>query len=124
MKEEKNILKRCGKNNPYTVPEGYFDTLSVRVMANIPTEEVKIIRITPQHKPIWIKWTGLVAACMAGALICINVYDYSNQSRKTQLMSNAPTTEKTYDEQYQEEVLDYAMVDYNDVYNYLSGSEY
>jgi len=42
------------------------------------------------------------------------------------LMSNvkASTSETTYDDAYRQEVLNYAMVDYNDVYNYMSGTAY
>ena len=71
-----------------------------------------------------MQWSGLVAACMVGALVCVNVFNKSNPDDSSQLMSKMNTADVTYDETYQEDALNYAMVDYNDVYNYLSGSGY
>ncbi len=131
MNKEKDILKRCGKENPFKVPDGYFDTLTSRIMSNIPTEETKVISITPsRRKNGWMKWTGLVAACLVGALVCFNVFDKTEQKDNTQFASQ--TVEKTNvtssDDEYQnvnaEDLLDYAMVDYTDVYCYLSGGEF
>ena len=47
MKGEKHIIDRCGRKTPFTVPEGYFDNLTARIMENIPAEETKIISIAP-----------------------------------------------------------------------------
>jgi len=122
MREEKHIIDRCGKKNPFTVPEGYFDNLTARVMENIPANETKVISIAPKRKGSWMQWSGLVAACMIGALVCVNVFNKSNHDDGSQLMSKATTVEESYDTSYEEEALNYAMVDYNDVYTYLSGS--
>ena len=128
MNEVKHIQKLCGNRTPFTVPEGYFDNLTQRVMANIPTEETKIVNINNgREKSHWKQWTALVAACMAGALVCVNIANHTtSESTTSQLLSNATAQTQTYDEQqqYNQEVLDYAMVDQNDIYNYLSGSEY
>lgn len=125
MKEEKYIIDKCGKINPFKVPEGYFDTLTERVMANIPANETKTVSIAPKSRSHWLQWSGLVAACMVGALLCVNIFDKQGQDEQTQLMSKASSAnEVIYDESYQEDALNYAMVDYNDVYNYLSGNGY
>ncbi len=34
-------LKQVNPNNPFTVPEGYFDSLNERVLANVKMEELK-----------------------------------------------------------------------------------
>lgn len=131
MDKEKDILKkRCKKENPFKVPDGYFDTLTSRIMSNIPTEETKVISIkTARRKNGWIKWSGLVAACFVGALICINVFNKTEQKEDDQFTSQ--TVEKnqsTFSNEYQdvnaEDLLDYAMVDYTDVYCYLSGGNF
>lgn len=130
MDKEKDILKRCKKENPFKVPDGYFDTLTSRIMSNIPTEETKVISIkTARRKNGWIKWSGLVAACFVGALICINVFNKTEQKEDNQFTSQ--TVEKnqsTFSNEYQdvnaEDLLDYAMVDYTDVYCYLSGGNF
>ena len=71
-----------------------------------------------------MQWSCLVAACMVGTIVCVNVFNKSNPDDSSQLMSKMNTADVTYDETYQEDALNYAMVDYNDVYNHLSGSGY
>lgn len=131
MNEEKKILKQFGKDNSFSVPEGYFDTLTSRIMSNIPAEETKVVSINQPHHLGWLKWAGLAAACMVGAVVGINMpgntestsgQAYSNQAYTGQ--SQTTYSDNSYNSDYQEEMLDYAMVDYNDVYNYLSGDEY
>ena len=125
--EVKDILKRSKENSPFVVPEGYFDSLTSRVMANIPENEAKVISIAPAKKTYWKGWVSIAAACMTGAVICVNVLNKDQQRNDSpQLMSNvkASTSETTYDDAYRQEVLNYAMVDYNDVYNYMSGTAY
>lgn len=129
MNEEKKILKQFGRENHFTVPDGYFDTLTSRIMSNIPDEETKIISIAPKRNTNWIKWTGLVAACMAGAVIGIFTLEQTEKTSNNQPYTSSAQAVSTqtgsdYQENYQEEMLDYAMVDYNDVYNYLSGGGY
>lgn len=126
MNEEKKILEQFGKDNHFTVPEGYFDTLTSRIMSNIPAEETKVVSIGKAHKTGWLRWTGLAAACMAGAIIGINTFNHTESTNEQPYTSNTQTTYSysSYSNEYQEEMLDYAMVDYNDVYNYLSGDEY
>ncbi len=126
MNEEKKILEQFGKDNHFTVPEGYFDTLTSRIMSNIPAEETKVVSIDRRHKTGWLRWTGLAAACMAGAIVGFNMLERTNSTDKQPYANNTQTTYgySTYSNEYQEEMLDYAMVDYNDVYNYLSGDEY
>ncbi len=127
MNEEKKILKKFGKDNHFTVPEGYFDTLTSRIMSNIPAEETKTVSIAPRRKTGWMKWTGLAAACMAGAVIGINMINRTEISDEQPYAGNAQAATygySSYSSEYQEEMLDYAMVDYNDVYNYLSGGDY
>ncbi len=127
MNEEKKILKKFGKDNHFTVPEGYFDTLTSRIMSNIPAEETKTVSIDIRRKTGWMKWTGLAAACMAGAVIGINMINRTEISDEQPYAGNAQAATygySSYSSEYQEEMLDYAMVDYNDVYNYLSGGDY
>ena len=38
MKEEDELLKKCGTKNPFMVPEGYFDNFSKELMNKIAGE--------------------------------------------------------------------------------------
>lgn len=39
MKEEDEILKKCGKQNPFSVPEGYFDHFTRKVTEQLPEKK-------------------------------------------------------------------------------------
>ena len=35
MKEEDELLRKCGTKNPFTVPEGYFENFSKELMEKL-----------------------------------------------------------------------------------------
>ena len=124
--ERITTLDTLSKSNPFTVPEGYFDNLTQRVMANIDAQsQENVVVLKPTKHTHWKVWASGIAACAVGALLCINLIDKEQPTiQKTAMLNNHIEESYSYDEQYQKEVMDYAMVDYNDVYNYLSGAEY
>lgn len=126
-KERITTMETLSRSNPFTVPEGYFDTLTKRVMDNVDAQlQENVVPLKPTKHTHWKVWTSGIAACIAGALLCINLVDKEQPIMNNTAMLNEKTeaTYSAYDEQYQKDVMDYAMVDYNDVYNYLSGTEY
>lgn len=40
MKEDKDLLKKYGKKNPFTVPEGYFQDFSEKLMEQLPEKKL------------------------------------------------------------------------------------
>lgn len=120
--EEAYISKRFGNKTPFTVPDGYFEQLTDRVMSRLPeyTADSQPVAATAemQHKPALIKrlrpW--LAAACIAAAAIGTTVY--LNRG----LSTPQPTDEVAdalYSDTYIDEAADYAMVDNQDIYAYL-----
>lgn len=43
MNEELDIIKKCGKENPFKVPEGYFENFTSNLMAQLQTEEATMV---------------------------------------------------------------------------------
>ena len=43
MKEEDELLKKCGTKNPFMVPEGYFDNFSKELMNKLPEKEQNLL---------------------------------------------------------------------------------
>lgn len=39
MKDEKDLMARCGKKTPFEVPEGYFEQFHARIMDSLPEPE-------------------------------------------------------------------------------------
>ena len=59
MKEDKELMARCGKENPFSTPEGYFEHFHEQLMASLPdmeapsTEEPVRINLFTRIKP-WL----------------------------------------------------------------------
>ena len=50
MKEEDELLRKCGTKNPFTVPEGYFENFSKELMDKLPEKEI------PLSEPVITTW--------------------------------------------------------------------
>ena len=117
------------KRNPFTVPDGYFENLTARVMMNIPEVEAeekeseshaKIVSMEPRKSSrTWMGWSIAAAACIAVAALFITIPNKTNDVGVKQMAQTE--TSNSYDSEYQEEMLEYAMVDNTDIYNYLAG---
>ena len=118
-------LDKFTDKGQYKVPEGYFDTLADRIMANIPEtpiqeEKKKSAKIISLNTRVKIA----VAAAIAGALISSITVRLYQQDKKLADVNEAKTemttTPETYGEEYVNDYIDYAMVDEDDIYKYLS----
>lgn len=122
-------INNQSKRNPFTVPDGYFENLTARVMANIPVVEAeekvgennaKIVSMEPRKSSrTWMGWSIAAAACIAVAALFITIPNKTNDVGVKQMAQTE--TSNSYDSEYQEEMLEYAMVDNTDIYNYLAG---
>ena len=124
MMEEKYLIEKVGKENPFKVPEGYFDTLSSQIMAKIEAEGVAPRDIkTGKEKRAKVLW--LRPVLYAAASVCalfISVVAYQSHSDKG---TAAPTQTVVANNQmlmddYFDEAADYVMLDNQDIYAYLS----
>ena len=122
--EEKYLIEKVGKENPFKVPEGYFDTLSSQIMAKIEAEGVAPRDIkTGKEKRAKVLW--LRPVLYAAASVCalfISVVAYQSHSDKG---TAAPTQTVVANNQmlmddYFDEAADYVMLDNQDIYAYLS----
>lgn len=125
-------LQNHTPRNPYRVPDGYFDSLTQRVMSQLPetgstaetaAQPCRVALSKPRRR--WIGWSVAAAACVGAFLMLTSLparQESAAQQRQTaSVASNATSSTSTYDENYEREVLEYAMVDNNDIYAYMSG---
>ena len=108
--EEKYIREKLGQNNPFRVPEGYFDQLTERVMAQLPERRPKSRLVTLRP---WL----YAAACVAVVAVMGLTFHF-HQSAEEQQMANM--TANNTEISYIEEAADYAMLDNAEIYAYLS----
>lgn len=117
MKEEGKILKEAGKENPFRVPEGYFEHFTEELMSRLPEKEK-----TSVHTPtLWEKVRPLVymAAMFAGAALIIRI-----ASSYYTPADNAMTDEDFDQEmEYINMAMECSMMDDYAMYVYLTDAE-
>lgn len=126
---DNHTLESLGLDNrtPFTVPEGYFDTLTKRVMENIEREEKetsnagKTMGTGSRRKELLTyiaRWTSVAAACILIAFVGFHYF-----TPETEHMAQIQPGTEEYDEEFGEDMMSYSMMDGQDVYCYLSGIE-
>lgn len=105
-------MRATNKHNPWITPEGYFESFPERMMERIRLEESKSQRATaaPKVMPLWKRLA--VAASVAGVVAVASVGLIRTQD--TLIAGN--DTESFYDD----EMLEYAMLDNVDIEYYLT----
>lgn len=116
MREEDKILRKVGTENPFKVPEGYFDNLTSEIMTFIPEETpakvVKMPTIWDKMKP----W-AYMAAMFAGAALLIRIGSSSDETTMTNQLAIDETEQEM---KYISTIVDGAMMDDYALYVYLS----
>lgn len=121
MTREENILKeRFGKQNPFKVPDGYFDHLTERIMENLPEQEVRVIDIRSRQK-LWQKLPlrKIAAAVAVTALLGGGTFWALQHEGNSKVVAHAKHHEqKTVgsEEAAFNEMADYAMIDNETIY--------
>lgn len=100
---EAKFLERFGTDNHFTVPEGYFEGLTDRVMSRVPKRK--------RHHQVW-RWAA--AAILVG---CVAAGGWMLESRHNTQMADAENI------QYIEDALDYSMIDNMSIASYLTEAE-
>ena len=116
MREEENILKKVGTENPFKVPEGYFENLTSEIMAFIPeetpTKVVKMPTLWDRMKP----W-AYMAAMFVGAAMLIRIGSSSNEPAITNQLA---LDDNELEMEYISTIVDGAMMDDYSFYMFLS----
>ncbi len=136
IQNEEQMLKELGFDNanPFKTPEGYFDTLSERIMARIDEEETKtaeekaetvqvaeVVSLKQKKTSVInyaIRWAVAAAACLALVFVGTDYFGEENKS-----IAQNQTVAEEYDDEYAEDMISYSMMDESDVYCYLAGLE-
>lgn len=106
--EEKVLLERFGRENPFRVPEGYFDTLPEKVMLRLPRKRRK--------SNLWLKWS--VAAILVGCVGLATFRMYDSPAGPSALVGQDAT-----DEEYIEDALNYSMINNLEIATYLTEAD-
>lgn len=123
MNEEKYLIDRVGRENPFRVPEGYFDTLASQVMARVDSDgapkaavEVSMPR---KARSVWMRPVYYAAAAVCALFISVAVYHAFTAQQPAQTVAQQAPAQQQGDADF-DEAADYLMVDNQDIYACLS----
>lgn len=119
-KEETDLLKRCGTENPFTVPEGYFEHFTEQLMEKLPEREI-------QPAPRLTLWTRVkpwvyMAAMFCGLMLSVRMFV---GEKKTQSPAAVPemTDFSEVPDEYIDPIVNQTMMDDYTLYQYLTDAD-
>lgn len=121
MNEERFIRSKAGERMPFRVPDGYFDNFTTLMMDKLPPqEEAKVVPMRRSHSAAW-RTIVSVAACFCVAVFGVTIYYGKSliDDRSQEHATIASNYHKAAAYTYEDEVVDYAMMDNMDIYAYL-----
>ncbi|MDR0428148.1 MAG: hypothetical protein LBH12_06045 [Dysgonamonadaceae bacterium] len=119
MKKSMNQLDKIVKDNPFLVPEGYFEGLTDKITAQLPPK----IQFEPQKRSLWdqVKPWVYMAAMFAGIALMVKLFVNSPVDTQStfSLASDAEIEEfyQYYEEQLTKNVYHEALY-LGELYNY------
>lgn len=119
MKEENELLKKYGTQNPFTVPEGYFENFTKELMNKLPEKERIAV---PEEITTWqrIKPWIYMAAMFCGLMFTVRVV-VGPPKQDTPIFTAAETEQ--FSDEYMETILDHSMMDDYTLYQYLTEAD-
>ena len=94
MNEDKELKERIGKDNPFKVPEGYFENLTSDIMNNIPDDSGQ----ANTSLPLWsrVKPWFYMAAMFCGILFSARIFIHKSATDTIP----APDMSAAYEEEF------------------------
>ena len=124
MKEEKYLIEKVGRENPFRVPEGYFDTLTSQIMAKVDAEGVEARDIKTgkekRAKTVWLRPVLYAAASVCALFISVVAYQNYSEQGVAAPAQNVVANNQMMTDDYFDEAADYVMLDNQDIYACLS----
>lgn len=131
MNSEDKLKERYGRENPFGVPENYFDSFAENMLEKLPSEGGNVVSDTTGRVPAMrllfakAKPYLYLAAMFCGLYFGINVMKHRNDiARKAKAEQTAKTVTYSSDDEYIDKVCEYAGIEKDDIYSYVSGQDY
>jgi len=119
MKEEDKIQKKIGTENPFRVPEGYFENLTSEVMNRLPEKEKLIaVQTEPTMGQKVRAWLDMTAMVIGAALVfCVS------SSEHTPSVERMAADDTETEMEYINMAVENSMLDDYSLYVYLADSD-
>ena len=122
MIQEEKLLRQitAGKDNPFRVPEGYFEQFTDKLMQQLPQQPSSVearpaTKVVPLRSRLW----RYAAAFIVAAGLGIGAATYWNTTSSDAIAINDESTQ----EEYYNDELDYIMVGNMEIAEYLTEAE-
>lgn len=126
MKEEFLLEQKYGRRNPYKVPEGYFERFEESFMDNLRTHERQQQKRKNKRANVVRLFLRPVACVACTVLIVLSGFLFFHEN-VTEGQCEANNISKSYSAAVHvsdytiDDISDYAMLDNDDIYSYVSG---
>lgn len=118
MKEDSELLKKYGKKNPFTTPEGYFESFTEKLMEQLPEKETistPEISMWERVKP-WVYMVAMFCGLMFSIRMMVGNQAGSGDGTIQENISELP-------DEYIEPIMDQTMMDDYTLYQYLTDAD-
>ena len=123
MKEDTELKKKIGKENPFKVPEGYFENIVPEIMKQLPeaeAQESEEITMWERVKP-WVYMVAMFCGLMFGLRVMMMDKPVSKEINADNV-SMTDSVQGIPDE-YIDPILEQAMMDDYTLYMYLTDAD-
>ena len=117
MKEEDKLLKKLGTENPFRVPEGYFESFTSDLMSRLPEKEKTDVFREPTTWEKVRPWLYM-AAMFVGAALIIRVA--SMGEAVSEIRQQAAADDADVELEYISTAIENTMMDDYSLYVYLT----
>lgn len=119
MKEEDKLLKKIGTENPFRVPEGYFEGFTSDLMSRLPEKEKTDVHREPTTWEKVRPWLYM-AAMFIGAALIIRVASPGETVSNGQQQQQIAADESDIEMEYIRTAIENTMMDDYSLHVYLS----
>lgn len=122
MKEEDKLRKELGMENPFRVPEGYFEGFTSHLMSRLPEKEKSDVFRTPTTWEKVRPWVYM-AAMFVGAALIIRVASSKVDISVNEQSAVADDIDMETEMEYIDVAIDNSMLDDYSLYVYLTDED-
>lgn len=124
IKDAHFIRKNYGKEEHFRVPKGYFDTLNARVLNGLKIEPHGQKSVPARTVPLWHRYRAAVVSVAASVLVgCFALGAWMDKGSRTSSGNAQTITYPTASSSGLDAMMNYSMMDTDDMYSYLADSE-
>ena len=117
----KYLIEKCGKENPFKTPEGYFENLTRNIMEQLPEKEIQAVPETTFWHRIrpWIYMAAMFCGLMFGARLFL----HDTETAQEESASSLQLFSSSLPDEYIDPIVDQTMMDDYTLYQYLTDAD-